>query len=467
MARKFVGSRVFGTSSGDHLFIEKVSSTFATVFYQPSQSKLKESKLYTDPKDYEKAKRKLLEIDEKQDQLYIYPLNTLPTHPNFLGPKYDQIESIRLEGFGHKVPMSVRDAKDMLNDLPSGFVKDYAYGLGLVKDYRFIIAAVDKIKEVKHLVISAKKDTGVSREFYTLKFAEFDSIRRAINRITSRQQKDGVNDKWILAHNSLLTSLDPANYPEQARAYKKDTIFKLVPSDKAKHISLSVADQNAAVRLVVQNKKEIAQKAPLQLLQLRRDIELVTLEDLIQKFQAMLGKNLREARWQDLFNQNPFILSLAFGFPIISIKDQAFIGGKKLSGDGGKITDFLVKNNLTHNSALIEIKTPRAKLLTGEYRGGICGPSSELGGSINQLLDQKYKFQKEIASLKDNSGIHELESYSVSCVLIIGKMPEAQDQRKAFELIRGNSREIDIITFDELLEKLRHLHAFLSLDQTK
>src|SRR5260370_10650140 len=136
-------------------------------------------------------------------------------------------------------------------------------------------------------------------------------------------------------------------------------------------IPLSTADQNAAIRLVDQNKKEIAQKAPQQLLQLRKDIELVTLEVLIQKFEAMLAKDLPEARWQGLFNDNPFILSLAFGFPIIAIKDLAFIGGKTFSGGGGKITDFLVKNSLTDNSALVEIKNSKAKLLTGGYRGCI------------------------------------------------------------------------------------------------
>ncbi len=464
MPRRIVGSTMFEWSSEDHLSIKKDGANFATVTYQPSRNKLKESKTYAAPKQYGKAKRKLLEVSGTNNHLTIYPLNTLPTHSDFLQPKYEQIESIRLEGFDYEVPRSVGDVENILNELPSGFVKDHDYGLGLMKDYRFIIHAIENIPKIKHLIISKNNDTGVSEEIYTLSFADYDSIRKGINRIALRQQKDGAQDKWILAHNSLLTHLDAKKYPEKARAYKKDAIFKLIATGNNRQVSLSEADQNAAIRLVDQNKKEIAQKAPQQLLQLRKDIELVTLEVLIQEFEAMLAKDLPEARWQGLFNDNPFILSLAFGFPIIAIKDLAFIGGKTFSGAGGKITDFLVKNNLTDNSALVEIKTPKAKLLTGEYRGGICRPSPELGGAINQLLDQRYRFQKEISSLKDNSGIHDVESYSVSCVLIIGKMPEGKEQRKTFELFRGNSKEIDIVTFDELLEKLRHLHLFLSLD---
>ena len=155
---------------------------------------------------------------------------------------------------------------------------------------------------------------------------------------------------------------------------------------------------------------------------------------------------------------------LAFGFPIVKIGDQVSVGGRTLSGKGDKIADFLVKNNFTHNAALIEIKTPATKLLGKEYRDGICTPSSDLSGSINQMLDQRHKFQKEITALKDNSGVYDLESYAVSCVLIIGTIPDAKAHKKAFELFRHNSKEVLVITFDELLEKLKNLHTFLSAD---
>jgi hypothetical protein len=199
-------------------------------------------------------------------------------------------------------------------------------------------------------------------------------------------------------------------------------------------------------------------------MQLKNEIELVTLSELIQKFDAMLGMSLPEGRWQSLFSRNPFILGLVFGFPIIKISGQASVGGRTIAGTGGKIADFLVKNNLTDNSALIEIKTPGTRLLNKEYRDGIHAPTAEFAGSINQMLDQKYKFQKEIASLKDNSGLSNLESYAVNCVLIIGLTPSDKNERKSFELFRNNSREISVITFDELLEKLKNLRSFLSLD---
>ena len=91
-----------------------------------------------------------------------------------------------------------------------------------------------------------------------------------------------------------------------------------------------------------------------------------------------------------MFQENPFILNLLFGYPIIKIQDQASVGGRKLSGKGDKVTDFLSKNVKTNNTAIVEIKKPHAKLLNAtEYREGVFSPSSELSGSLNQTLDQR------------------------------------------------------------------------------
>jgi hypothetical protein len=137
------------------------------------------------------------------------------------------------------------------------------------------------------------------------------------------------------------------------------------------------------------------------------------------------------------------------------------VGGQKIDGTGGKIVDFLMRHSLTNNTALVEIKTPGTKLVGAPYRGGICPPSKELCGAINQILDQKYLFQKEIMSLKVNTRQYDMESYSIECILIIGKVPETEDQKKSFELFRHNSKDVKIFTFDELLGRLEDMYRFL------
>jgi hypothetical protein len=139
------------------------------------------------------------------------------------------------------------------------------------------------------------------------------------------------------------------------------------------------------------------------------------------------------------------------------------VGGKRLTGDGEKITDYLIKNGVTNNLALVEIKKPSSTLLNKTaYRGSVYCASTELTGSVTQVLDQCYQLQQNIASIKNNNRIYDIESYAVHCILIIGTMPSDEDERKSFEIYRRNSKNVQIITFDELLLKLKQLHGFLN-----
>ena len=138
------------------------------------------------------------------------------------------------------------------------------------------------------------------------------------------------------------------------------------------------------------------------------------------------------------------------------------LGGRKLDGSGGKITDFLVKNRMTDNVAIVEIKTPQTRLLNkGQYRGGVYVPSAALSGAVNQALDQQHQFEREILTLKGRSEVDNIQSYAVHCCLIVGQIPMNADHKKSFELFRRNSKNVEVITFDELLRKLKDLLGFL------
>jgi hypothetical protein len=201
------------------------------------------------------------------------------------------------------------------------------------------------------------------------------------------------------------------------------------------------------------------------LLRLSREIEVVTLEDLLSKFENMLDKNLNENAWQAFFSQNPFVLRLAFGHPVTILGGQTTMGGQKFDGTGGKISDFAVKAAASGNLGLVEIKTPTAKLIEERpYRGDLHAPSRELTGAINQVLDQRYKLQKSISILKDASGQWDVESYAVQGVVIIGRLPAGAALLKSLELFRNALKSVSVITFDELGYKLNHILEVLKSD---
>lgn len=442
------------------LLVEHASDGSVEVFYVPPKEKLIQSKL--DSEMAENYRVKILLISGRDDFFTIYPTNTLGGHANFLKPKYGRITGITLDGFEFENAENADDVMALLEELPSGFVKDYDFGLGLLNDYRFIIYAAEALSNCAEIVISkrAKTEVNTNSQIFTINYKDFDDVRRELNRITDRARAAARSVKDVIAFNRFAVLLDV----EQRQLRSKNCVLcKMVSEVSGCVQEASDADQAQVLDLWSKNKKYISKRQPEKLAKLRNNIELVTLKLLIDKYEEMLGKKLNENRWQNLFNENLFILNMAFSYPIIKVRNQASVGGHKLSGAGNKVTDFLLKNGITNNTALVEIKTPQTNLLNKTaYRNGVYIPSGELSGSINQVLDQKYQFQRDISGLKDATRIYDIESYSVHCCLIIGKTPEGTDQQKSFEIFRRNSKDVKIITFDELLEKLKQIHNFLA-----
>ena len=144
---------------------------------------------------------------------------------------------------------------------------------------------------------------------------------------------------------------------------------------------------------------------------------------------------------------------------------KAYIGGKWLNNSGGGITDYIMKNDLTDNVIIIEIKTPKSGLLGNKYRG-VFPPSSELSGASIQILNYKETLQKEFANIVvSNRNKPRFDVFNPKCILIIGnyenEIGEDDEKRKGFELFRANSNSVEIITFDEVFKKTEMLISLL------
>lgn len=170
--------------------------------------------------------------------------------------------------------------------------------------------------------------------------------------------------------------------------------------------------------------------------------------------------NANEEFWQTSLMENSFVLEQVFSWPCSIVKDKAYVGGKNVTNTGGKIVDFLVKNRLTQNAALIEIKTPTTPLSGPKYRG-IYNVSAEMTGALLQILDYKCSLEQHYQSLKLN-GDQRYHSFDPRCIVIIGKVSTLKDDEvTSFELFRNQLANAQIIGFDELYDKTRKLVATL------
>ena len=172
------------------------------------------------------------------------------------------------------------------------------------------------------------------------------------------------------------------------------------------------------------------------------------------------SSNADEAFWQQSLSEYSFVLSQAFSSPVVIIGERAHVGGKNIQNKGGKQTDFLLRNALTDHLLVVEIKTPTTTLLEStEYRQNVFAPSKALGGAITQIASYKQKLSKEFDSIRaetqDTTG-EQVRLAEPMCLVVIGNTPQLDTpaKRDSFELFRRGLSKTEVITFDELFQKI-------------
>lgn len=189
---------------------------------------------------------------------------------------------------------------------------------------------------------------------------------------------------------------------------------------------------------------------------------VASLKSLLRELTDNLLNNDEEF-WQTKLTENSYILSQVFAYPVIILKGKAYVGGKGIENTGGNVVDFLCANQLTRSALLIEIKTPVTKILGTPYRGDIINASVDLTGAVLQLANYKNSLLMECQSLSANSS-EQFDVFDPPCLVIIGNAQQQLNNKlrqKSFELFRAGLRNVQVITFDELLKKLETLISIL------
>jgi len=118
--------------------------------------------------------------------------------------------------------------------------------------------------------------------------------------------------------------------------------------------------------------------------------------------------------------------------------------------------------------AILEVKIifPAKKVVSSLYRGqeknGVYSISNELSGAINQILNYKEELQKQFYELAKNNE-KEFDVFNPKSIIIIGSLELEKLENgklKSFELFRHSNKDVDIVTYDELFNKIE---TFLSL----
>ena len=404
--------------------------------------------------------RNIAHYDTNEKSLTIYPVFTWHGHEYSLPDKYDRIKSIRFENLNYRYSEGWSTLEGMLKKVPKCFLVEPYKGLGFKKDYTSILETIEDQTSCSKIVVTDREETSDSSEFL-ISHNTLQSLSKEIDNINSRANAARREVKDTTSYNVIAGLLGKPSKPIK---FGRHPIRQLITKAAQNDYNLDGETQKDLIRAVEANTKDLLKRIPERVEKLRGDLELATLDDLIAKFHDQLQKNQTEGKWQKFFKDNPIILSIASSYPLILVQDEASVGGRRLDGKGGKISDFIFRNQITDNALVTEIKTPQEKLLsTVPYRGGVFSVSTKVTGAVNQVRDQKQKLIRELSSLKQNAVENNeelrLETFSVDCLLLVGLAPEGISEKRSWELFRGGLSDVTIITFDELLGKLKNVRS--------
>jgi len=191
-------------------------------------------------------------------------------------------------------------------------------------------------------------------------------------------------------------------------------------------------------------------------------VKIATLKNMLEVWENN-KENSQEDFWQNLFKENSWILSHISPAPNIILNQKAYVGGKSIDNIGGNYADFLYKNSITDNICIIEIKTPSTNILGQKYRNNVYSISSELAGATGQVCEMRNALISNFHTLSANSSV-DFNSYNPRGFIIAGNANKELDDPqkvKSFDLFRNELSNVEIITFDELFQKIKFLITLL------
>lgn len=178
-----------------------------------------------------------------------------------------------------------------------------------------------------------------------------------------------------------------------------------------------------------------------------------------------------EAKWQDFFEREQWVFGYGLDYRVMrQFGREMTVGGGGIDNQNKPVIDFLM--SFRDYTVLVEIKRPDTPIFRTR-RGGRAGTwefSPEFMSAVSQIIEQKAEWLSfaQTGEHYNKSGTEALvaRTRNAKSILVIGSRDEfsppenpraANVMRDTFELFRRENRSIDIVTFDELLERARFI----------
>lgn len=385
---------------------------------------------------------------------------------------YSQLKEIRVDravtSWNPDYPLGETDGGEYrLEGFPKGIGVVIGYGLSFPKNYKRLSCEIQAQTPCAVLYLTSQETQVVDDTFY-LNIRDFNSYIETVDRHRDRASDIASRLNAAESFNVVDSAVKrPLKEVGPCRLPIKQAMMNVI-SGKTE---LDVSGREELLQKTMAETRAAADENRSALGRLRHDIDLVTLEVLIDRFDKELRRDGRscEKVWQSFFKDNQFALQQLFSSPVTYIREQIEVRVSSLKGSGLRRPDFLMVNTISRIIHLIEIKRPDSEIMQRRsYRGRdgaevyACG--DDLNGSIAQLQSQIESARTDLRWILGNTpNVPPMNTAIVRGVVVVG-MYECLDsqQKQSFDRYRDSISGIHIITYDEVLASLKNLHSTLN-----
>ncbi|MEA5425058.1 Shedu immune nuclease family protein [Arcicella lustrica] len=305
---------------------------------------------------------------------------------------------------------------------------------------RFTKDENNKLRPIKDTSFSFTQDefTDLLKFLSDLKFLDFSNKDRF------------VVDGNSIPNNRILLNLTK---PDPNKVFVDKNLGDLVTK-------LTALKENEREQLLKTLKNGVFSKSDLDILTGRRDG--------LEEFKLKLNNSsqIDEPEWQSFFKNNSWIFGYGLDYKFLNIlQKEASVSSVDLDGKNEVKADFLLADN--NFTVIVELKRPDTPLFEKDKnRSESWKLSRDLTYAISQILSQKaeWEFHSQNKNFDELGNAIIQTTIDPKTILIIGDTKQFKGntktdliKRKTFELYRRNSRNIEIITYDELLDRAKFI----------
>lgn len=280
-------------------------------------------------------------------------------------------------------------------------------------------------------------------------YTDFSTLAARFRGITSEAQ----TDRRILA-DTAFHGLFPSKFEASEASLRRRLTRLLNGLDEAVIGEMSADEINRIfdfTKAILENRYEMAHKRHELFTAAKLRVDSVALSEVIAKFEALLAEGVSEAKWGEFLRKNLFLVESRY----IHVIDQLNV----VLG-GSRNVDFGLVDAQGYLD-LFEIKLPTTRLIAANMDRGNYYWHADAVKAIVQAEKYLHNADRQAPALAEavrrQRGV-EVRVVRPRAVVVMGTWEQLDDEDKAndFRVLRTSLKNVEIVLYDELLERLRN-----------